>query len=74
MLQVWPSSPAWNRTGRISFSKTQNAEIEGSFNHATGVSNVNSAAGNLNNQTAYTTISIGSIGSGGELVKKVTSY
>jgi hypothetical protein len=52
-------------SNRISFSKSQHAEMEGSFNHATGVSNVNSAAGNMNSQTAYTAISIGSIGDGG---------
>ena len=45
-----------------SFRKTQSGEFDGSFNHATGVSNANAAGGNLNNQTAFTTISIGSIG------------
>jgi hypothetical protein len=46
----------------MSFRKTQESEIRGSFNDATGVSNVNSAAGNMNNQAAFTTIKIGSIG------------
>ena len=36
------------QTGSIRFNKSQEAEIDGSFNDATGVSNVNSAAGNLN--------------------------
>ncbi len=54
--------PGLDQDGRISFRKTQESDVEGSFNHATGVSNVNSAAGNMNNQTAFTKISIGSIG------------
>ena len=43
--------------------KTQEAEING-FNHSSGVVNINSAAGNLNNQTAFTTIAIGNMASG----------
>jgi hypothetical protein len=53
------------QTGSIRFFKSQHAEISGSFNFADGVSNTNSAAGNLNKQSASTTIAIGSIGGGG---------
>ena len=44
--------------------QTQKAEINGSFNRSNGVANVNMAAGNLNNQTAFTTISPGGSASG----------
>lgn len=54
--------PGLEQEGRIDFRKTQSAEIDGSFNHATGVNNVNSAAGNMNSQKAFTTISIGKVG------------
>jgi hypothetical protein len=50
---------------KITFIKTQKAEVNGSFHDYNGVSNTNSAAGNMNNQTAYTSVSIGSIGNGG---------
>ncbi len=46
------------QTGTITFIKSQHAEIDGSFNRATGVSNINSAAGNFNTQTAATVISV----------------
>ena len=46
----------------INFTKNQHAEISGSFHDYNGVSNTNSAAGNMNNQKAFTAISIGSIG------------
>ena len=44
--------------------QTQKADINESFNHANGVTNVNMAAGNLNNQIASTTILLGGSGSG----------
>ena len=43
---------------------SRKAEINDSFNRASGVTNVNMAAGNLNNQVAGTTISLGGSGSG----------
>ena len=61
-------------SNHMDFHKTQSTEIEGSFQNYNGVSNTNSAAGNMNSQKAFTSISIGSIGSTGGVVKKVTSY
>ena len=49
----------------INFHKSQHAEIDDSFHNYNGVSNTNSAAGNLNNQTAYTSIKVGSGSIGG---------
>ena len=49
----------------INFNKSQHAEIDQSFHDYNGVSNTNSAAGNLNNQTAYTSIKVGSGSIGG---------
>ena len=43
---------------------SRKAEINDSFNHVSGVANVNMAAGNLNNQVAGTTIAFGGSGSG----------
>jgi hypothetical protein len=48
--------PAVSQTN--TFNKTQKGEIGGSFNRATGVSNANAAGGNMNAQTAYTTIGV----------------
>jgi len=48
--------PAVSQTN--TFNKTQCGEIGGSFNGATGVSNANAAGGNMNKQTAYTTIGV----------------
>lgn len=47
-----------SQNGRNSFFKSQHAEVGGSFNFASGVSNVNSAAGNLNSQSAATSIGV----------------
>ena len=66
LTSMWHPDSRSHPSNHINFTKNQTAEIEGSFNDATGVSNVNSAAGNMNNQTAFTTISIGSIGSTGD--------
>ena len=41
------------------FNKTQTAEINGTFSFGSaGVANMNSAAGNMQSQTAYTTIGV----------------
>jgi hypothetical protein len=49
--------PEVSQTNTLTQFKTQSASIAG-FNCATGVSNANAAGGNLNAQTAYTTVGV----------------
>ena len=47
--------------------RTQKAKITGSFNNSNGVANANVAAGNLQNQAAFTTLALGGISTSGFL-------
>ena len=46
------------------YETTQTADMNESFNDTNGITNANTAAGNLNNQFSSTTIRLGGSGSG----------
>ncbi len=57
VTSVFAADDYWLKT-------SQKADINGSYNQSSGVANTNSAAGNLNNQNVFTSISIGRTGGG----------